>query len=299
MNRLSTILALTVTFAKLCWAAPTLTIPTSPLPPWQSEGKAVWIKIPAGRMKIRVYASNDIGSHPVLAIFVHGDLFDARGGMYLISQTIAHETRNVIAASLLRPGYKDAEGDMSSGQMGYAVGDNYTAEVVDAVDMAVRALKDRYHASAVVLIGHSGGGAIAADLLGRHPQDVGAALLLACGCDPAGTFARFTKDQPDIPKNLRNHSLLPLDMVPKVSRGLHVRVVVGSNDQVARVQPSEAYAHALEGRGIDVKLVIVSGVGHNDVTRSPEALAAMADVLTLEGATIVPPDASSSRATRP
>jgi pimeloyl-ACP methyl ester carboxylesterase len=296
MNRFGLMALVVLVFALtggVSVAAPTLTLRSSPLPPWQSEGHVIWIKIAAGRMKTRVYTSSQLGAHPVLAVFIHGDL-PPRQSMYHIAQVIAHETRNVVAVGVLRPGYTDAEGDMSSGHMGYAVGDNYTPDVVDAVDAAIRELKARYHAGAVVLIGHSGGGAITADVLGRHPQDVDAALLLACGCDPKEFMVRWTKDHPAFPKNLPNPSLLPLDLAVRVSPRVHVRMVVGSQDDVVRIPASEAYARALEARGVDVKLVVVPGAGHNDVPGTPQALGAMTEVLTMEGAEVVQPSTPDS-----
>src|SRR6185436_16034197 len=89
---------------------------------------------------------------------------------------------DVVAAGLLRPGYTDNAGDRSDGERGEARGDNYTADVADAVATATRALAQRVKARRVILVGHSGGASIAALVLGRHPGIADAALLVACGC---------------------------------------------------------------------------------------------------------------------
>lgn len=266
--------------------------------PWFSEGRTVWIDIPAGRLKTRVYEAARISEHPVLVVLVHGDIPDPRQGLYAVAQRIAHSFENIVAAGMVRPGYRDAQGDISSGQMGYAIGDNYTPEVVDAVDTAVRELKAMYHARAVVLIGHSGGGAISADLIGRHPEDVDAALLLACGCDPREFMTRWIREHPIFPKDLPNRSLLPLDLAPSVPPRVHVRMVVGEKDDVVRIPSSQAYAKALHARGVDVKLTIAPGFGHNDIFRAPETGAAMTELLTLEGAKVLAAAAAESNPAR-
>jgi alpha-beta hydrolase superfamily lysophospholipase len=267
---------------------------------WAIEGQEVWIDVPAGRLKTRVYLSPKPSEHPVLVVVVHGDIRDPEGqGLYGYSETIAHYSDNVVAASVLRPGYRDPMGDVSSGKTGLSIGDNYTAEVVDAVDAAIRGLKAKYHPKAVVLIGHSGGGAISADLIGRHPGDVDAAVLLACGCDPTEFMARFVRDHPGFPKNLPNPSLLPLALASRVSPRIHVRLIVGDRDDVVRVPASEAYYKALKARGIDATLTIAPGFGHNDVLRAPQTRDALIEVLGLEGATLslprLPPPPASPR----
>jgi predicted esterase len=276
----------------LKWSGVSLLRPDASLlsAPWFSEGQTVWTGTPRGRLKARVYESTRLDEHPVLVVLVHGDIPDPRQGLYELAFAIAHAWQNVVAAGVLRPGYKDAQGDTSSGEMGYAIGDNYTPETVDDIDSAIRGLRAKYHAGPVVLIGHSGGGAISADLIGRHPEDVSAVLLLACGCDPNEFMTRFMREHPGgFPKDLPNPSLLPLDLVPHVSPGIHARMVIGDQDDVVRLPASQAYASALATRGVDVKLTIASGVGHNNIFRAPETQAAITELLTLEGATRQPP----------
>ncbi|HZY98486.1 MAG TPA: alpha/beta fold hydrolase [Candidatus Baltobacteraceae bacterium] len=51
----------------------------------------------------------------------------------------------------------------SQGIRGLATGDNYTPEDVDAIDNAIATLRAEYRPVRVILVGHSGGAAIAAD----------------------------------------------------------------------------------------------------------------------------------------
>jgi pimeloyl-ACP methyl ester carboxylesterase len=235
----------------------------------------------------------------VLVLLVHGDIPDPRQGLYEMADAIAHISDNVVAAGLLRPGYKDVQGDTSAGKMGYAIGDNYTPQVIDDVDAAIRQLKARYHAGKVVVIGHSGGGAILADLIGRHPDDVDAAVILSCGCDPKEFMVKWIHDHPVFPKDLQNNSLLPLDLAPRVPRRMHVRMVIGENDDVAGLPPSQAYFRALQARGVDVTFTIAPGIGHNDIFRAVQTRDAVDEVLTLEGAKVRPPEPNLFVAVRP
>jgi alpha-beta hydrolase superfamily lysophospholipase len=302
------VLALSAAFALTAGAA-NAQQPPMPRPPpnfdfadasWFKTGETVWIDAPDGRIKTRVYQSARMGERPVLVVLVHGDIPDPRQGLYELADAVARISDNVAAAGLLRPGYKDAKGDASAGKMGFAIGDNYTPQVIDDVDAAIRQLKARYHAGKVVMIGHSGGGAIIADLMGRHPNDVDAAVLLACGCDPKGFMTRFIKEHPDpgFPKDPVNPSLLPLEMARHVPARMHVRMVIGDQDDVVRQADSHAYLEALKARGVDASLAIAPGVGHNDVFRATQTRDAVVEALRLAGATVRPPEPSLLAAVR-
>src|ERR1700737_478520 len=95
-----------------------------------------------------------------------------------------HRSRMLSSHPSLRPGYSDGE-DRSDGMRGETTGDNYTPEVVNAVATAISELKAGYHPRRVVLVGHSGGSAIMANLLGQQASIADAALLVSCPCDLA------------------------------------------------------------------------------------------------------------------
>lgn len=293
------LLALFLTFASAACAQ------QGPPPPevlvkahWFQTGETVWIDAPDGKVKTRVYQSGKVSMHPVLLVLVHGDIPNPGQGLYEVAEAMARISDNVVAAGLLRPGYKDAQGDTSAGKMGVAIGDNYTPQVVDDLDAAIRQLKARYHAGRVVVMGHSGGGAITANLIGRHPADVDAAVILSCGCDPNEFMTRWVREHPRFQMIQPNPSLLPLDLAPKVPARMHVRMLIGDKDDVTKLPASEAYFHALQAHGVDAKLTIVPGVGHNDIFGAPQAMDALVEVLTLEGAAVHPPGSSLVQAVR-
>jgi predicted esterase len=248
----------------------------------QTGGETLWLKVEQGRLKAQVFARRDVSGRPILAVVLHGDIPDPRPDyQYLVAKVITlgwpdvpersaalrtalgtdWQDDDVVAAGILRPGYSDQAGDRSSGDMGRAVGDNYTPEVVDAVASATRQLREIYNARAVVLVGHSGGGAIVANILGRHPDLAEGALLVGCGCDPEAWRSRMRGRLPI--GNEPNPSLLPLSLVGHVRPETVVRLIVGTEDDVAIPEDSRRYAEALQQRGVDARLTIEPGLGHN------------------------------------
>lgn len=239
-----------------------------------------WIGVPFGRLKTRVYTGPAASESPVLVLVLHGDLPDPPPSyQYEFAKVIANTVENVVATGVLRPGYRDPTGARSSGDMGGAVADNYTPQVVDAVAGVVRELAKDYRARKTILVGHSGGAAIAANLLGRQPDVAQGAVLVACGCDPRAWRATRWAETGNPIFDGPTRSLLPLDLAPDVAPGTIVRMVVGQDDDVAPPQHSRAYATALRERGVDVSVEVLPGLGHN-ILFAPRVLDALRDVLT-------------------
>ena len=250
----------------------------------QIGGTTLWLDVAQGRVKAQVFAKEQVSDRPILVLILHGDIPDPRPDyQYLVAKAItlgwpdaperSAELRaalgsdwhgdDVVAAGILRPGYADPSGDRSSGDMGRAIADNYTPEVVDAIASAVRQLREVYNARSVVLVGHSGGGAIVADILGRHPDVAEGALLVGCGCDPEGWRSRMRAQNPGPIWDEPNPSIMPLSLVGQVSREAVVRLVVGAADDVVLPEDSRKYTEALQQRGVDARLTIEPGLGHN------------------------------------
>jgi predicted esterase len=253
----------------------------SPQTQWTENdgGTTHWIEVPAGRLKTRVYTGTAVSRPPVLVLVLHGDLPEPPPSyQYEFAKHIAETSTGVVAAGVLRPGYADPAGDRSSGDMGRAVADNYSPEVVDAVALAARELARAHGAHAIVLVGHSGGAAIAANLLGRHPDLAHGAVLAACGCDPVKWRATRRAETGNPIFDGPTRSLLPLDLAGDVASRAIVRMVVGEEDDIAPPAYSQAYATALRQRGIDVSVDVVPGAGHN-ILFHPRVVEAVAEVL--------------------
>lgn len=261
-------------------------------------GEHLWLPVPEGMLKAEAYKSAQMGARPVLVVVLHGDLFDPTPSyQYAFAQLLTQgsnapalppNTRaslaswkpipDVVAVGILRPGYTDNSGDRSDGVRGNAAGDNYTPEVVDAIASAIDDLRRQFRPRRVVLVGHSGGAAIEADLLGRHPATADAALLVACGCDPnaARAYMRTVRKSP-IWRGPTG-SLQPLELVPYVRSNVIVRLIVGQDDHTGNPQYSVNYAEALKKRGIDAQVTIVPALGHNILLTEP-VLDALAQLL--------------------
>lgn len=127
---------------------------------------------------------------PHLLVWLHGDGSGGKPARYhLPIAEKAVETfgaGNVISVGLIRPGYPDGSGDASSVAPGHGGrSDHYTRENVSEVASAIRNLKKRYATKRVTVIGHSGGAATTAIMLGMEPGLVDSALLVSCPCDLA------------------------------------------------------------------------------------------------------------------
>lgn len=254
----------------------------SPQTQWAENdgGMTRWIDVPAGRLKTRVYTGTAVSTSPVLVLVLHGDLPEPPPSyQYEFAKAVADRNPGaVVAAGVLRPGYRDPTGDRSSGDIGGAVADNYTPEVVDAVARAARELSSVHHAHAIILVGHSGGAAIAADVLGRHPDVARGAVLVGCGCDPSAWRARQRIQTGNPIFDGTTRSILPLDIVHDVAPGTIVRMVVGEKDDVAPPADTQSYATALRKRRVDVSIEVLPGLGHN-ILFAPRVLDALRDVL--------------------
>jgi pimeloyl-ACP methyl ester carboxylesterase len=256
------------------------------------------LDVSAGRLKAEAYSSKPLSAHPVLLVVLHGDLPDPTPSyQYAFAQLVTQGSDapslpqfirdklgdwkpipDILAVGILRPGYRDNAGDRSDGDMGNAAADNFTPEVVDAISLAIDGLRQRFGARRVVLVGHSGGAAIAADVLGRHPRSADAALLVACGCDPNATRAEMRKVRGSPIWRGPTRSLQPLDLAPGVRTDTIVRLIVGANDQNALPKYSVRYAEVLKQRGVDAQVIHVPSVGHNILLTAP-VLSALAVLL--------------------
>jgi pimeloyl-ACP methyl ester carboxylesterase len=252
-------------------------------------GQSLWIGVPAGRLKAEAFSSPHVGAHPVLLVVLHGDLPDPTPSyQYAFAQLVTQgvngpalpETvrrrladwkplQDIVAVGLLRPGYADNAGDRSDGDMGNAALDNFTPEVVDAIAVAVDDLRKRFGARRVVLVGHSGGAAIVADILGRHTGTADAALLVGCGCDPDAERAEMSKVRGNPIWKGPTRSLQPMALVPNVRADVVVLLIVGEKDDTAPPVYSLRYAQALKNHGIDAQVTVVPTMGHNILLTVP------------------------------
>lgn len=240
-------------------------------------GETLWVTT-TQRIKSRLYEHAGLSAHPILVIVVHGDSPDGPPRyQYRFAKLAAAAIPDAVVAAVLRPGYSDGE-DTSDGMRGFTTADNYTPEVVNAVATVLSELKDRYHPRRVILVGHSGGAAIAGDLLGQKGVAVDGALLVSCPCDlvAARKHLRELKGNPIWDAPVR--SLSPLTLVDRVPASTKIWMLFGSDDQIAPSVLSLTYTDALRNRNVAVNVTIAPGLGHN-ILLEPVAMDQLKEVV--------------------
>lgn len=238
--------------------------PTAPQVP---GGQGIRVQGGPDRLYARAYESKVLGAHPVLVVVLHGDgppPYQFPSYQYVFASKVAAENRNVVAVGLLRPGYTDPQGHHSQGCSGQRDGDNWDAQNTDAIADAISALKHRYRASQVIVAGHSGGAAIAANILGRRPGLIDAALLVSCPCGDVNHWRAgmlrltgFPVFKGDIA------SLSPIDQIAGIDRRVPVVLMTGTDDKVAPLTVAEHYRAVATRAGKDVRLIDLPGRPHN------------------------------------
>lgn len=227
-------------------------------------GETVWLQTPTGRLKALVFRGSDVGRHPRLIVVLHGDApFDRPGYQYRFAASAARAMDEAVVAAILRPGYTDPTGDKSDGERGMTTGDNYTPAVVDAIDAGVRQLAQTYHADGVTLVGHSGGAAISANIMERHPDLASRALLVSCPCDLAAWRHHMGELQHNPIWSAQVASLSPIEHVDQLSHEAHLVVMVGASDDIAPPALSQAFAEAARAHAGAVDLVVLPDLPHD------------------------------------
>jgi len=209
-----------------------------------------------------------------MVVWLHGNV--STGGPANSHFRIAEEAasdfaaENVLAVALVRPGYPDGTGSASSGNDNGRA-DNWPRATIAEIGTAIERLRVKYQASAVVVVGHSGGAAIAAVLLGMKPQLAVAAVLIACPCD----LVAWRAGRRGSPWSSEN----PVQWIDKVGPAARVIALTGSRDGTTDPRLGRSYVDALKTRGIDADFQLVPDAGHIDVLGSPAVLAAVSRLL--------------------
>lgn len=210
-----------------------------------------------------------------LIVLLHGDSADTPPSyQYSAARAFAAAVPDSAVVALLRPGYTDGAGHQSPGERGLATGDNYTADRIAAVAEAILDLRHRYKHARVILAGHSGGAAIAANLAGMYSGRVDGLLLVSCPCMLKEFRAGMKKRMPDTPFDQPVSSFDPMGTVGGVAPTTRAAIVVGQKDEIAPPKLSRGYAEALTLRGIATDFRIVPNQGH-EILEDPETIAAL------------------------
>ena len=117
-----------------------------------------------------------------------------------------------------------------------------------------------------MVVGHSGGAATTAVLLGMKPGLIDGAVLVACPCDVAAWRSG---------RRAWSRSENPILWADRVGRATRVVALTGDRDDNTAPELARGYVAALAARGIDAVFRALPGESHNGAFRSPEVLEAV------------------------
>ncbi len=224
--------------------------------------------VSGGNLCLVIKTFGQSSAAPVLYVVLHGDTSGGGPSNYHYALAEALQTggsAGSVAVAMIRPGYYDNAGNTSTGS-NYGRRDSYTAENIAAVAGAIRTLKTVHGAQRVVLVGHSGGAAIAGVILGRFPGLADGAVLVSCPCNIAAwRLARGSA---------WGQSESPSDYVDRIPDKTRVVAVSGEADTNTSPTLSRDYIETLKQHSIDGRFEIVPNATHNSAFRSPAVLSA-------------------------
>jgi pimeloyl-ACP methyl ester carboxylesterase len=229
--------------------------------PTEARGEPIVAGAAGHRLAGRAFGARD-GANP-LVVVLHGDApFANPSYQYKFAADVAQAAPGSAVVALLRPGYRDPYGAKSDGDRGFASGENYTAEVTDDVAAAIQALKSKYGATSVILVGHSGGAAIAADVAARSGNLIQQIFLVGCPCNVPAFRRHMARLQWSPVWLLPVNSLSPDQELGRMDRAVKITAISGSEDPLAPPEYAQAYIDKASAQGIDASMVIAPGQGH-------------------------------------
>ena len=201
---------------------------------------------------IRTKFSQFADSPSTLIVFLHGDVSKGGPADYQFRSLGQYASSDVIAVAMLRPGYYDRYNNRSTGSNN-GRRDSYTRENVEAIADALSTLKRHHKVKHLVVLGHSGGAAIAGVILGYQPGLVDGAILISCPCN----LARWRADRRPWMRSLSPHKYV--DEVPVQAK---ILAITGANDHDTKPYLAKEYVSSLRDRGIDASVVIIADGSH-------------------------------------
>jgi predicted esterase len=226
-------------------------------------GSAVLVDAPGHRVAGRVYFSGTPSSSAPLVVVLHGDApYVKPGYQYYFAFHLAGAVPGTRVAALLRPGYADPYGDKSDGDRGFAVGENYTRQDIDQLASAIRFLKSEWQNPSVIVVGHSGGAALAADIAALNPGLVKHIFLVGCPCDVPSFRRHMARLQWSPLWLVPVQSISPMQTLDQMNKSTTITAISGSDDPIALPQYAQAYIAKANTLGIPAEMVLLPGKGH-------------------------------------
>ena len=230
----------------------------------EAGGAAVVAGIAEHRVAGRVYLSGSARPEAPLIVVLHGDAPTRKPSyQYDFASQVADAAPGTRVVALLRPGYADPFGGRSDGDRGlFSAGENYTPDVVHSLAEAIRELKVRWSAPSVILVGHSGGAVLTADIAALNPGLVQQAYLISCPCDVPAFRRHMAHLQRSPVWMLPVNSLSPLQTLNRMKTDVKVTAISGANDPLALPEYAKAYVAQAQAQGIPASMLLIPDKGH-------------------------------------
>jgi pimeloyl-ACP methyl ester carboxylesterase len=219
---------------------------------------------------------------PPLVVFLHADLYPVVLDSGFV-RWLAQAAPQAVVVGLLRPGFRDADGHETPVAARPGFGDAYQRDDALVVGQAIAALKARHHAGRVVVVGSSGGAAIAANVAALSAGLIDDAVVASCPCDLAAwrDHRAQTSANAALAAMWRRpfRSLSPLSTASLVPTTTRVTLIAGERDDNTPPSVHATYRAALQAAGVDASLTIVDGSGHGvlDAPRARQLVRAILD----------------------
>jgi pimeloyl-ACP methyl ester carboxylesterase len=170
---------------------------------------------------------------------------------------------------LQRPGYSSRLG-VSEG-VAKPRDDDYTKENLVHMTAAAAALREAYKASRVVWVGHSGGAAFGALVMGTKAGLVDAAVLVGCPCGIVRdwrTHRNYSRGEPSA--STWPASLSPIEHQDALARDAEVVLLTGDKDDNTLPRFAAAWVDKAKAKGVRAQLALLPGFDHGRSAAAPD-----------------------------
>lgn len=234
------------------------------LPASQAGGTAIEAGTSGHQIAGRVYLFGGPNAANPLVVVLHGDApYRKPAYQYQFANEVAAAAPGTRVVALLRPGYADPFGARSDGDRGpFAAGENYTPGVIRDLASAIHDLKSRWNAQSLILVGHSGGAALTANIAALKPGLVQTEILVSCPCDVPAFRQHMAQLQRSPVWLLPVRSLSPIVTLDSMSPAVTVIAISGANDPIALPEYAEAYVRKAQSRGLSASIKLIPNQGH-------------------------------------
>lgn len=212
-----------------------------------------------------------------LLVWLHGDVSAGGPASYHFpiaeNSAVEFSARKVLAVALVRPGYPDGSGHESTVSLwDRGRTDHYTKANVGEVGAAIERLRDHYKPRQVIVVGHSGGAATTAVLLGMKPGLIDAAVLVSCPCELVSWRANRRGKAWGMSEN-------PSKWIDQIPSTTNVIALTGERDDNTLPEIARTYIEGLAGRQIKAEFRLLPGENHNSAFRSAAVFNAVRELL--------------------